>query len=413
MKIRILLPYLLCTGISFCGTSDHSHLEKIAVYGNTRTKSGVILRELQVRTGKSFTETDLKKDRSWLLRLDFLKRIEFQQRPGHKSDQQMLMLVVQEEDPWFFTPILETSHPFGWIGGLKWTVPNFRGRRERIQLLLELGGINRGLCSWSNPWFAGKLRLFTEICFQHRRFKYAYPDVKTPFHEKETSFSWTIGRSFARIFKTGFRNLYQQVWTDFPSVMVSGNSTDNLLATELFAEIDTRDWPLYPKTGMYLQSWMRWIYHDQNALFHRTGIECRTYVPIFRDNILAVQCAGQWSNGTVPVYKRIHLGGGETIRGYSKGSLTGENSLMASIEYRFPIFYERNPLAGIHIGYTGVVFMDTGMAWYQNEKPEWDGLHGSVGIGIHFILDHWVIRGEYGYHGKGWGFINTGTSVKF
>jgi outer membrane protein insertion porin family len=413
MKIRIFFPCLLYTWNCFCVAGEQFQLEKIALYGNIRTKNGVILRELHVRKGKSFTDADLNKDRSWLLRLDFLKRIEFQRKPGHTSNNQMVMLIVQEEDPWFFTPILETSHPFGWIGGLKWTVPNFRGRREKIQLLMELGGINRGLFFWSNPWFGGKLRLFTSICLQQRIFKYTYHDMDTAFHEKETSCSWTIGRNFGRIFQSGFRSHYQQFWTDFPSIMISSNSTDNLLSTELFTEVDTRDWPLYPKTGLYLQSWMRWVYHDRNALFRRTGIECRGYVPIFRDNILAAQFAGQWSDGTVPVYQRIHLGGGETIRGYSKGSLAGENSLMASIEYRFPIFYERNPLAGIHIGYTGVLFLDTGMAWYQNEKPRWNKLHGSAGLGIHFILDHWVIRGEYGHQGKGWGFINTGTSVKF
>ncbi len=413
MNPRILIIFFLGIWTSLFGSVQPTYLEKISVYGNTRTQTRALLRELNVRTGKLLTDNDLKKDFSWLLRLDFLKRVEFLMRPGSESDRQMIMLVVQEEDPWFFSPILETSHPFGWIGGVKWTVPNFRGRRERIQLRLELGGINKGSFFWTNPWFGGKLRLFSEIAALHRVFRYSYHDVSSPFRENETVLSVSVGKGFGRIFKTGARSKYQHIWTDRPSVMVSGANIDDLLSGELFMEMDTRDLPLYPKTGFYLNSWMRWIYRNQNRLFRRSGFEGRGYVPIFGDNILAMQCAGQWSMGTVPVYERIHLGGGETIRGYNKGTLAGENSLMASLEYRFPIFYERNPLAGIHAGFVGVLFFDTGTAWFQNEKIDWNRLHSSAGIGVHFIFDHYVLRGEYGHYGEGWGFINTGTSVKF
>ncbi len=413
MNCRIFLILFLGMWTVLFGAVQPTRLEKISVYGNTRTQTSVLLRELNVKIGKPFSDSDLRQDYSWLLRLDFLKRIEFLMRPGSESDKQMVMLIVQEEDPWFFSPILETSHPFGWIGGVKWTVPNFRGRRERIQLRLELGGINKGQFSWTNPWFGRSLHLFSEITAFHRIFRYSYHDVNSPFREKETAFSLSVGKRFGRIFKIGIRSQYQHIWTDRPSVMVSGSNTDDLLAEELFAEMDTRDWPLYPKTGFYLKSWMRWMDRDRNRLFRRSGFDSRGYIPIFRDNILAVQCIGQWSTGTVPIYERIHLGEDETIRGYGKGALSGENSLMASLEYRFPIFYERNPLAGIHAGFVGVLFFDMGTAWFQNEKFDWNRLHGSAGIGVHFIFDHYVLRGEYGYRGEGWGFINTGTSVKF
>lgn len=413
MSPRIFFIFFLGIWTSLFAGNKSMILEKISVYGNTRTHTPVLLRELNVKKGTLLTDDRLRKDYSWLLRLDFLKRIEFLMKPGSKSDRQLIMLVVQEEEPWYFSPILETSHPFGWIGGIKWTVPNFRGRRERIQLRLELGGINKGQFSWTDPWFGGNLRLFSKVTAFQRIFRYSYHDVKSPFREKETVFSLTVGKGFGRIFKIGVRGQYQHIWTDCPSVMVSGTNSDDLLSGELFAEIDTRDWPLYPRTGFYLNSWMRWTDQDQSRLFRRSGIEGRGYIPISGNNIIAVECIGQWSKGIVPVYERIHLGGDETVRGYYKGALAGENSLMASLEYRFPIFYERNPLAGIHAGFVGVIFLDTGTAWFQSEKFDWYRLHGSAGFGVHFIFDHYVLRGEYGYSGKGWGFLNTGTSVKF
>ena len=101
------------------------------------------------------------------------------------------------------------------------------------------------------------------------------------------------------------------------------------------------------------------------------------------------------------------------MRGYKTGAFWGENSLTASVEYRIPLIYERNPAANLHVGYLAVLFADAGAAWLQSERIEWDRFRGSVGIGLHGVWQRWVLRAEYGINGKGWGFITGGTDVKF
>ena len=98
MKYRIFLILFLGIWTGLFGAVQPARLEKISVYGNTRTQTRVLLRELNVKTGNPFSDADLRKDYSWLLRLDFLKRIEFLMRPGSESDKQMVMLVVQEDE---------------------------------------------------------------------------------------------------------------------------------------------------------------------------------------------------------------------------------------------------------------------------------------------------------------------------
>ena len=83
------------------------------------------------------------------------------------------------------------------------------------------------------------------------------------------------------------------------------------------------------------------------------------------------------------------------------------------MEYRIPILYERNPLAGMHGGYACVLFFDTANTWFGDETFTMTRFQSSAGLGFHAIWDDLVIRVEYGYRGKGFGFLNVGSGIKF
>jgi outer membrane protein insertion porin family len=388
-------------------------IEKIIVYGNTRTESQTILRELKLKAGSALSPETLQSDRIWLLRQDFLKRIEFQVKTGSSRQQQILLLVVQEKGTWSIKPIISNNDLFGWYAGVTLNTYNLWGRRNRLAVTAQLGGINTLSLSWLNPWFGDQWRLFTEFQVYHHAFQYQYGDFYPHFNQNETGTRITFGKGFGRNVKTGFRGGLERIEVGNPSVTFSGRRTDQVTSFEWFSEIDTRDWPLYPQSGIYCQTFLQVYNPFRDHSFGWIGCDFRLYSPFARENIFAFQTVAALSNGTIPVYKRVHLGGGNTIRGYSTGSLAGENTLRMSLEYRFPILYIRNPLAGIHVGYAGVVFIDTGAAWFQHEKLGWSHVHASMGFGAHLIWDHWVLRVEYGNHGKGWGFINAGTGIKF
>ncbi len=393
--------------------SQTIRLEDIAVYGNTRTKSHVILRELQLRKAFPFSEAILKKDRAWLLRQDFLKKIDFQLKPGSTYGQRVLMLIVQEKGTWAVSPIVSNRDIFGWFAGMRLTTHNLWGRRNRIDAIVQVGSIEYYGLNYANPWFGGKSHLFTEINIYRTAFRYIFKDYPDPFDEKDTGFILSLGRQMSRRLQIGLRTGVEEIWVENPEVTFSGQHTDKLTQLEPFIMYDSRDWPLYPRTGVYLQSWVRFFNPFRIHPFQRTGADLRFYSPLFRDNILAIQTSFDISRGPIPVYKRQHLGGGRAIRGYTSGALTGENSFVVTMEYRFPILYERNPLAGIHAGYAGVIFFDVASAWYQNQSLKPSMFHGCAGIGVHFIWEHFVLRGEYGNTGRGWGFINIKTGVKF
>ena len=417
--IKVLIPILFLALASAghpawaLSTVSSEVLERMALYGNTRIRSRVILREIGLFPGKSFDTKILNRERAWLLRQDFLQRIEFQVKPGSIENGRVLILIVQEKPVWSMNPIINENDLFGWTAGLTLTRTNLGGFRNRIDLSGQMGGIDRLTLAWSNPWFGGPLRLFGQAEIGITRYRYLFGDVDTPFDDAEAGFLFGLGIRPARPIRLGCRIGIDWISVSDSRFAVSGGRADTLVWTEPFLLLDSRDWPYYPKTGFVIHAWFRSTRTWSRDLFRRAGVDFRMYRPAFKDNIIAFQTEIQISDGQVPAYRRIHLGGGKTIRGFPIGALAGEHSVLAAVEYRFPLVYERNPLAGIHAGYAGVLFLDAGTAWFGTEPFLVKNLRLSAGFGVHAIWDHWVIRLEYGHNGEGWGFVRAGTGTKF
>lgn len=388
-------------------------LERIALYGNTRTKDFVILRELQVKTGFKLTGDLLRRDRAWLLRQNFLKRIEFQMKPGSTLNERILMLVVQEKGWMSISPIVANKDVYGWYAGVRMTTQNVLGFRNTLNATVQLGGLQRYALEWLNPWIGDEYRIFTRLTCYHTAFRYRFRDHEGEFDERDSGFILALGKGFGRRLRIGFELGFEQIWVEDERVTFSSGHDDDLTFITPFLTFDSRDWPAYPRKGFYLYTSIRRFKTSGKYRFRRLTLDGRFYTPVLRDNILAFQSVLHLSEGRVPIYKRIHVGGGRTLRGYSEGALGGENSWLISMEYRIPILYERNPLAGVNAGYGCVLFFDTANTWFGNESPYLKDFQSSAGLGFHAIWDDLVLRAEYGYRGKGLGFINVGSSVKF
>jgi outer membrane protein assembly factor BamA len=323
------------------------------------------------------------------------------------------MLIVQEKGMLSVSPIVSNQDVYGWYAGTGLTFRNVLGYRNKIDIITQLGGLRHFEFRLSNPWIFRKLRLFAEFRIYRTAFRYRFSDHPNHFDERDTGLEMTLGKGIGRKFQVGIRSGFERIWVEDPNVSVESGQTDDIFILEPFLCFDSRDWPLYPKRGIFLQTWIRRFDVTKGYRPERISLDIRGYTPAYRENILAVQTIVEISHGPIPIYKRIHIGGGRTIRGFSTGDLSGENSALLSIEYRIPILYIRNPLAGLHAGYAIVLFSDIASTWDRISDWTSDDIYASVGIGVHAIWDHFVLRGEYGYRGRGLGFINVGTGVKF
>jgi outer membrane protein assembly factor BamA len=236
-----LLLYIFCFLPSLLVYSQNPTIEKITLYGNNRTKDHTILRELILQEGKTFSSDLLQKDRTWLLRQGFLKRIEFLTKVGSTKDQRILIMVVQEKGTWSVSPILSNNDLFGWYSGIHLSTHNLWGRRNHMVATFQIGGYQKLAFLWEYPWFAGKLHLFTQFNIYHLSFRYLYGDFFPHFDETDTGIKFALGKGIGRKWKIGIRCGMEQIWVRDPSVTFSGTHKDNISLLETFAVLDTRD----------------------------------------------------------------------------------------------------------------------------------------------------------------------------
>ena len=400
----LLLPGLL--------SAQQFRISRLNIYGNRRTRTETIQRELVLAAGDSVSSGDLLHERGWLLRQRMFKRVEFQIKPGADEQDKQVLMVVQEHGIVSGSPILSNNDLFGWYAGGRFRLRNLTGRAMELRGVVQLGGIQNLGLEWHYPWFGGRARLFAAAGISTLERPYRYSDYRT-FEYRNSRISAAFGRAFGRRVKAGVQLVREEVGVSDYAVTFSGGTIDHLRSAAIFLHLDTRDWPLYPRRGALADLRLTWTRGDRQRGFRQIDIDIRGYAPIARNNILAAQAVLSLSRGDLPVYKRPHIGGGNTVRGYPTGYAAGEHALHAGLEYRFPVVYERNPLAGLHAGWAGVIFADAGTAWFSGGSPVTSDWLFSAGFGLHIIWDSFVLRAEYGTRWSGWGFVTTGTSVKF
>jgi outer membrane protein assembly factor BamA len=408
---RFFCAFVLTAALRLCAQGDV--LDGTVLFGNVRTREGIVLREFRLRTGRPLSGTQIENEKNWMLRLNRFRRVELETRPSAQPDRKVLMVLIQEKGPWSFDPILSYDKPFGWIAGGRIAYTNLFGRQESAGALVQFGAVNRAALFWQEPWFLGSVRLFAETEIHLRRFRNVYNDHPEPFDEEDFGFSLTAGKQWGRHVRTGFSAGWETVDASDPNANASGRNREETVSTGPFLEVDTRDWPAYPFSGSFLRLWRFENFTGAKRLFTRSGFDARIFAPVFGRQVLAFQAAGETSDGNVPVVRRLHIGGSGTLRGIENDSMPGENTFFSSLEYRVPVLFEKQKDTGFRFGYMAVFFMDLGAAWYQNQVFRRELLRGSFGFGFHGILDRLVLRLEWGTRGKGLGFITTGTGVKF
>ena len=118
---------------------------------------------------------------------------------------------------------------------------------------------------------------------------------------------------------------------------------------------------------------------DAKETFSRFEFDTRTYftTKFITDNTFAFRIGGGKVWGDYPFTKAIVLGGGNSLRGYSRERFTGDAAVFAQAEirtYLFPIKFGLPGKFGIHFfGETGRIFVTI------EDSKKW---HSSFGGGV-------------------------------
>ena len=129
---------------------------------------------------------------------------------------------------------------------------------------------------------------------------------------------------------------------------------------------------------------------DYDFNFYR--FEIARYTPLFGSHNLNVRIAGDFSDAPLPRQRLLHLGGGNTVRGYDFNRFAGDNRLLLNLEYRFiQETIRRDP--DVVLGWSLSCFFDAGSIWWYDDAPFanfetfTEEIKTAIGVGCSVFID--------------------------
>ena len=432
---------------------DEGTLHEIRFTGNSRIPRADLLSALNLSTGNSDREGDshapdiyyhalgqakingmqreLKKNsehfksvRNWRV-----------QREGGKN----IMIIDIEEQPFARPggfPILQFNRVHGLMLGAGGTLSTRLTGKEQVFGSISRGfsskiwnyhaGIEKGFFKRQLLKFGGSFYKLTDVSsnlYLHQGNATLsatyYGSALQDFYQRQGSQGWITYApsewSYLRLEFTGERHDNLSKSTDWSylnrNLIKRGNSRINrgqLRSLSLVYAFDTRDHRAtitrHFHTLFYANERTRRGWRGQFAVeitgqsfggnydFNFYRFEVARYTPISGSHHLNIRVAGDFSDAPLPRQRLLHLGGGNTLRGYDFNVFAGDSRILLNLEYRLIKETIPNEQNGV-LGWTLSCFLDAGRVWWSDDAPFSDfenfmtHFKTSVGIGCSVFWD--------------------------
>jgi outer membrane protein insertion porin family len=395
---------------------------KVTVSGNTKTHDKVIRRELLFREGELTNATRRKKSFDNVRRLGFFgKDVNFvTSSPSGKPNVLDLEIKVEEKP----TGSLNVSAGYGtatkFVFGARVGQNNLFGLAQQLQFALDIASLESRSTnlSWADPkifdseWYLGTNFFYTQS-------RVGPPsDLEFTYLQKGEGGSLRLGREIAE-----FTNLYGRYRLSRnrlekainPAIFTTdkdANSVISSVSTDI--EYDSRNDRLDPSKGWYLSGSVE-MAGLGGRVFQSVGFSVRHYSTLFWKAVARTNLEYGWlfnviNDDPVADSERYVLGGIQSLRGYSQGSvgpgkklpntrdkradlerpyvIGGEQKVVFQQEVEFPLIPEANIRA--------VVFFDAGNTWnkFYDLSP---AILSNYGWGLRWYSPMGPLRFEWGY----------------
>ena len=139
-------------------------------------------------------------------------------------------------------------------------------------------------------------------------------------------------------------------------------------------------WLIFLNTSMYSQM------NGESYNFYKARLDITHFQHLFYSRSFVVRAAAEVTRpvkeGEVPFYYWSKLGERETIRGYARGRYRDRDSVLFSVEYRYPLLKRPGHLPSLQ----AALFVDTGKVAYDLfTEPFLSNYHTSIGGGFRFF----------------------------
>ena len=373
----------------------------ITVQGNSRTSTGLILRELGIREGDPYDSGVVQRAWDHLEDLGYFAYVDLIEAEPDAAGRVALAITVEEEKTLRYYPLIDYDRRFKYRLGVMVEEKNLGGRGERLSLEASWLRVHGYRATWTRPSFAGRdwLEFGATAGWEHADFVYR-PTKYSRWDSQLRLRAWLRGRAYVEASGelSGFRqvaDLREVVPGSPPTVWDEPHGERNRFTPSLTLGLDNRDLEYYPTRGAWLRLTARREITDGFDSYGALTADLRRYVPMKHQKVLALRAYGRIISGSrapIPIEDRLWWGGPETIRGYRFASLEGEEGWLLSSELRWPLFLMPISPNGHVIGIGVHGFWDAGDAWYETGHAHAPLM--SWGLGAHLNLSSLNLRFE-------------------
>jgi outer membrane protein insertion porin family len=392
-------------------------IRRIEITGNTRTRDKVIRREILLHEGELFHTSRVRESRERIFALGFFDAVTIETK-GVGEDQIDLVVQVTERPTGTASAGVGYSSIDRFVGTVRVNFGNFLGYGLRLDFIGEFGGRRRSLIfSYTDPYFLDSLySLGVDLNFSQQEFFSGFL-FSTVYTQETRGGRITLGRKlgiYNRIFLGVRAEKIQFLGLPFTQTpFFSGGETRSLTLT---LRRDTRNHPFDPSKGHIVQGSVEWAGKPLmgDFLFTKYDFITQFFHTLF--SYLTFSTRGEIALATtpgerVPFAERYFLGGIFTLRGYNFRTVgpkiyipenpsipgsplllihTGGNKMfLVNNELLFPLI----PPAGIK----GVLFLDLGNVWEEEENFFSRPLRSGYGFGIRWFSPIGPLRFEWSF----------------
>ena len=376
----------------------------IKITGNFKTRDYAIRREMRLSEGDIFSQKKVGDSRRFIRSLGFFDEVSISV-VDVGEDQADLLVKVKEGSSGTFTAGFAYSSIDGLVGTLSLSQGNLLGRAQRLNLNSEFGSEKSSYSiTFTEPrLFSGLYSFKLDVFDQSREFSNYTQDSKGG----SIKMGYRISDSTSVSLK--YRNAELTVYDlalNASSLIKQQEGTSTTSSMSLDFKYDTRDFPMDPRTGIVLMSSVEVAGGPMGGTndFVRTVLEGSYFVPLYRDFIGSIHSKlgviNAYDDNAVPVTERFFMGGLNTIRGFEfrmvgpldedEEPLGGSKSFLTNFEIKYPLVKD----AGI----AGVLFLDVGNVWAEDENVGIGDLRKGAGFGFRWSSPVGLLRLEWGFN---------------
>ena len=422
-----------------------------------KTQDYIITREIELEPGDVFNQRTAQQDLSRIFGLGIFEDVRLQLEPGDEDPRKAVMVVnIVERSTGSLVLGGGVSSATGLFGTVSYQELNINGRNQRLGSEVQLG--ERILLldiSFTDPWIDGDpyRTSYTANIFRRQAISVIFEqdddddNVRLPNGDRPRVVRTGGGITFTRPFAEDVfspPNWVASLGVQYQHVEIrdgdgditprddagkllseSDDGEDDLFTVQFGIARDRRNNQQFPTSGYAFR------FGTEQAIpigsgsisYNRLRATYSYYLPIRLIELvpdapqtIAFNFQAGTMIGDFPPYEAFALGGANTVRGWREGHLAAARSfVLASIEYRFPVFAISNFLVG------GAIFIDgaTSLGTQSTVPGNPGGIRGKpgsglgVGAGLRIQSPLGPIRIDYGVSDEGDGRIHFGVGERF